>query len=153
MKTNAGSDGPGRILGIDLGARRIGVAVTDPTRTIASPLTTLTRRLGKRPPWKELERLVHENEVVGVVVGLPLALDGTETPWTTEVREFAERLKARTQLPVYLVDERMTSIEAEGAIRGLGLRKSRRENKALIDATAAAIILRSFLDRPDQDPE
>src|SRR5690606_2724307 len=124
------SAAPGRILGIDLGARRIGVAITDPTRTIASPLTTLTRRTGKRPPWKDLERLVHENEVVGIVVGLPLALAGTETEWTTEVRDFAERLAERTRLPVHLMDERMTSIEAEGAIRSLGLRKSRREDKA-----------------------
>lgn len=144
---------PGRLLGVDLGERRIGIALTDPTRTIASPLTTLTRRTGKRPPWQELERLVRENEVVGIVVGLPLALNGTETDWTAEVRDFAARLGERAGLPVYLVDERMTSIEAEGAIRGMGLRKSRRENKGLVDATAAAIILRSFLDRPDQDSE
>lgn len=144
---------PGRLLGVDLGERRIGIALTDPTRTIASPLTTLTRRTGKRPPWQELERLARENEVVGIVVGLPLALNGTETDWTAEVRDFAARLGERTRLPVFLVDERMTSIEAEGAIRGMGLRKSRRENKALVDATAAAIILRSFLDRPDQDSE
>ena len=96
---------------------------------------------------------MHENEVVGIVVGLPLALAGTETEWTTEVRDFAERLAARTRLPVHLMDERMTSIEAEGAIRGLGLRKSRREDKARIDATAAAIILRNYLDWLDQDPE
>ena len=144
---------PGRLLGIDLGARRIGIAITDPTRTIASPLTTLARRTGKRPPWQDLERLVHEKEVVEIVVGLPLALEGTETAWTEEVRDFATRLGERTGLPVHLIDERMTSIEAEGSIRGLGLRKSRREDKALIDSTAAAIILRNYLDRLDPKHE
>ena len=148
-----GDAAAGRLLGIDLGTRRIGIAITDPTRTIASPLTTLTRRIGKRPPWADLERLVHENDVVGLVVGLPLALQGTETPWTAEVREFATRLGERTALPVHLVDERMTSVEAEASIRGMGLRKSRREDKALIDATAAAIILRNYLDKQDQETE
>ena len=141
----------GRLLGVDLGARRIGIALTDPTRMIASPLTTLTRRIGKRPPWAELERLVHEHEVTGIVVGLPLALAGNETEWTAEVREFGSMLGERTGLPIYFADERMTSIEAEDAIRSLGLRKSKREEKSRIDATAAALILRNYLQRVHED--
>ena len=142
---------PGRLMGIDLGARRIGVALTDPTRTIASPLTTLTRRIGKRPPWQDLERLVHEHEVTGFVVGLPLALAGEETAWTLEVREFGEQLARRSELPVHFTDERMTSIEAEGTIRVLGLPKSKREEKSRIDSTAAALILRNYLQHLHED--
>lgn len=141
----------GRMMGVDLGARRIGIALTDPTRTIASPLTTLQRRTGKRPPWTELERLVHEHEVTGFVVGLPLALAGDETDWTREVREFGRQLGERTGLPVHFADERMTSIEAEEAIRSMGLSKSKREEKSRIDATAAALILRNYLQRVHED--
>lgn len=138
-------------MGVDLGARRIGIALTDPTRTIASPLTTLNRRIGKRPPWVELERLVHEHEVTGFVVGLPLALAGDETAWTLEVRDFGRQLGERTSLPVYFADERMTSVEAEEAIRSMGLSKSKREEKSRIDATAAALILRNYLQRVHDD--
>jgi len=145
------AESAGRLMGVDLGARRIGIALTDSTRTIASPLTTLTRRVGKRPPWPELERLVHEHDVTGFVVGLPLALAGGETAWTREVRDFGEQLARRTSLPVHFSDERMTSVEAEEAIRSMGLSKSKREEKSRIDATAAALILRNYLQRVHDD--
>lgn len=132
-------------MGVDYGARRIGVALSDPTRTIASPLTTLVRRVGKRPPWGELERLVQDHEVAELVVGLPLDLAGGETEWTGEVREFAAHLERRTNRPVSLFDERLTSVEAERVVRGSGLRRSQREEKARVDAAAAAIILRNYL--------
>ncbi|HUE96860.1 MAG TPA: Holliday junction resolvase RuvX [Longimicrobiaceae bacterium] len=135
-----------RVLGIDYGERRIGLALSDPTGTIASPLVTLTRRPGKRPPWSELERLVRESEVEEVVVGLPLALSGEEGPWAAEVREFAEKVATRTGLPVRLLDERMTSVRAERLVRTSGLPKGKREEKARVDATAAAIILQNHLD-------
>ena len=136
-----------RVLGVDYGARRIGLAVSDPTRTIASPLTTLTRRIGKRPPWIELLRVVREQEIEEVVVGLPLNLAGDDNPWTAEVRSFAAKVAERTQLPVLLVDERLTSVQAERVVRGSGLRKSQREEKERVDETAAAIILQMYLDR------
>lgn len=138
-----------RILALDYGERRIGVALSDPTRTIASPLTTLTRRAGKRPPWAEIVRLVEENEVDEIVVGLPLDLSGAETPWTAEVRAFGDQLAKRTGRRVRWEDERFSSVEAERTVRGMGLRKSRREEKGRVDATAAALILRGFLDRPE----
>ncbi|HEX2190497.1 MAG TPA: Holliday junction resolvase RuvX [Longimicrobiaceae bacterium] len=135
-----------RILALDYGRRRIGVAVSDPTRTIAAPLATLTRRAGKRPPWAEIGRLVAEQEAGELVVGLPLELGGEEGEWAAEVRAFGAELARRTGLPVHWVDERLSSVEAERAVRSMGLKRSRREDKARIDATAAALILRGFLD-------
>jgi putative holliday junction resolvase len=134
-----------RTLGIDYGRRRIGLALSDPTRTIASPLTTLTRRGGKRPPWPELKRLIQEHEIEDVVLGLPLGLDGEENPWTAEVRDFAFELTRRTGLPVRLVDERMSSVIAERAVRGIGLKRSQREEKHRVDSAAAAVLLRHYL--------
>jgi putative holliday junction resolvase len=139
----------GRILAVDFGKRRIGIALSDPTRTIASPLTTLTRREGKRPPWPELQRLIQEHEVHEVVIGLPLDLGGEEGEWAREVRAFGDDLVRRTGLPVHWVDERMSSVLAERAVRGMGLRRSQREEKERVDAAAAAILLQQFLARTD----
>jgi putative Holliday junction resolvase len=136
-----------RILALDYGARRIGIAVSDPTRTIASPLATLTRRTGKRPPWPEIGRLIQEQEATELVVGLPLTLQGDASEWTEEVREFGAHLERRFGLPVHWVDERLTSVLAERAVRGMGLKRSEREEKGRVDAAAAALILRAFLDR------
>ena len=137
----------GRTIALDYGERRIGVALSDPTRTIASPLVTLQRRAGKRPPWPEIARLIEENEVDEAVVGLPLDLAGDESDWTAEVRRFGDDLARRTGLPVHWIDERMTSVMAERSVRGMGLRKSQREEKERIDAAAAALILEGWLAR------
>jgi putative holliday junction resolvase len=137
----------GRLLSLDYGAKRIGVALSDPTATIASPLDTLTRREGKRPPWPEIRRLVEENEVEGFVVGLPLDLAGEEGAWAAEVREFGAELSRRFGLPVDWVDERMTSVMAERSVRSMGLKRSAREEKGRIDGAAAALILQAHLNR------
>lgn len=139
-------------MALDYGARRIGIAVSDPTRTIASPLTTLVRRAGKRPPWAEITRLVGEHEVAELVVGLPLDLRGNEGEWAAEVRAFGDQLARRTGLPVHWMDERFTSIQAEETVRGMGLKRSQREDKARIDSTAAALILRAYLDAHPSRP-
>lgn len=136
-----------RVLGLDYGLRRIGVALTDPTRTIASPLTTLSRRAGKRPPWPEIQRIIQESEVTEIVIGLPLTLEGAEGEWAAEVRAFGAEVERRFSLPVHWVDERLTSVQAEQAVRGIGLKRSDREQKERIDAAAAALLLRAFLDR------
>lgn len=137
--------GLNRLAALDYGARRIGVALSDPTGTIAYPLTTLSRRIGKRPPWPELMRLLQEYEVTEVVIGLPLDLSGAEGEWAAEVREFGAEVARRTSLPVHWIDERLTSVRAERTVRGMGLKKSDREQKGLVDATAAALILEAFL--------
>lgn len=136
-----------RLAALDYGMRRIGVALSDPTGTIAYPLTTLSRRAGKRPPWPELKALLREHEVHGVVIGLPLDLAGEEGEWAAEVRDFGAQVERRTSLPVYWVDERLTSVLAERTVRGMGLKRSDREEKGRVDATAAALILEAFLAR------
>ena len=136
-----------RLAALDYGTRRIGIALSDPTGTIAYPLTTVSRRAGKRPPWPEITRILAEQEVSAVVVGLPLDLAGEEGAWATEVRDFADQLHRRTSLPVYWVDERLTSVRAERAVRGMGLGKRDREDRGRVDATAAALILEAYLSR------
>lgn len=135
-----------RTLGIDFGERRVGVAVSDPTGVIAQPLPTLQRRAGKRMPLHALTELAEEYEAQAFVVGLPLAPSGDDTDWTRKVRETADKLHERSGLPVHLVDERFTSARAERAIRSMGLPKHKREQKGLIDAASAVLILQSWLD-------
>jgi putative Holliday junction resolvase len=135
------------VLGIDYGERRIGLAVTDPTRTIASPLDTLQRRAGKRPPLSRLAEIARDLEVEALVVGLPLDLQGNETMWCREVRAFGDALASRLDLPVTYVDERLTSVRAARAVRSVGLGKKERERKERVDAGAAALILQAWLDR------
>lgn len=138
----------GRVLGIDFGERRVGLAVSDPSETIATPLPTLNRRKGKRPPVAPLVRLAQEHQVTAIVVGLPLTLDGEESGWTREVRAFAEALAQRSGLPVHFVDERLTSVRAERTVRtGMGLRRREREQKGRVDQAAAVLILQAWLDR------
>lgn len=136
-----------RVLGIDFGERRIGLALSDPTGTLASPLPTLKRRAGKRPPLAALERLVEEHDVEAIVLGLPLNLEGGDSEWTRTVRDVGRKLSERTGLPVHLVDERFTSVRAERAVRGVGLPKGKREQKERVDAAAAILILQGWLDR------
>ena len=132
-------------MAFDYGERRIGVAVSDPMRMIAQPLTTLQRRAGKRPPWPEITRLVADQEADELVVGLPLDLKGNEGDWAAEVRGFGADLARRTGLEVRWMDERMSSVRAERSIRGMGLKRAEREDKGRIDATAAAMILEGYL--------
>ena len=136
-----------RVLGVDFGERRIGLALSDPTGTLASPLPTLKRRAGKRPPLAAIMEIIQENGVEGLVFGLPLNLEGEETDWTRTVRQVGEKLSARSGLPLHFVDERMTSVRAERAVRSLGLPKHKREEKGRVDAAAAVLILQAWLDR------
>lgn len=137
-----------RALGIDYGLKRIGLAVSDPTGTIATPLETLQRRAGKRPPLARLEQLGRELSVEQLVVGLPLGLDGKETEWCAEVRSVGEQLAVRLSVPVSFVDERMTSVRAQRAVRSVGLPRQERERKERVDAAAAQLILQAWLDQP-----
>jgi putative holliday junction resolvase len=135
-----------RVLGIDYGERRIGLALSDPLGLIAHPLPTLQRRKGKRPPVAPLDRLAREHEAEALVVGLPLTPAGEENDWTREVRAFGDALAARTGVPVHYLDERMTSARAERTVRSMGLPKHRREQKERVDAAAAVLILQAYLD-------
>ena len=137
----------GRVLGIDYGERRVGLALSDPTATIAQPLVVLTRRAGKRPPVQAVADIAAEHDVEHIVIGLPLTLAGDESEWTAEVRAFGDKLAQRTGRGVTFADERMTSVVAERAVRSLGLRRSEREQKERVDAAAAVLILQAFLNR------
>lgn len=125
------------------------MAVSDPTGTLATPLETIARRAGKRPPIKRMAAVAAAHEVGQIVVGLPVALDGTENEWCAEVREMGRNLSERLEVPVAFVDERLTSVRAERAVRSAGLSKTNREQKWRIDAAAAQLILQAWLDNPD----
>lgn len=137
---------PRRVLAIDYGTRRVGIAVSDPTGTLATPVTTLSRRIGKRPPIARIMELASDHAAEAFVVGLPLDGDGSETEWSTEVRAFGRKLGMRSGMPVHFADERYSSVEAEARIRSIGLRRKAKEDKARIDAGAAAIFLQDWLD-------
>lgn len=134
-------------MGVDYGQRRIGLAVSDPTGTLATPVDTLVRRKGKRPPLRRMEEIARARDVDMLVVGLPLDLQGNENDWCAEVRKVGDALAARLDIQVEYVDERFSSVQAEKAIRSIGLRKRAREEKARVDAAAAAVILQRWLDR------
>ncbi len=139
----------GRVLAIDVGARRVGLAISDASRTLARPLEAIAvagdadavDRVARR-----IEELDGQDEgIATIVVGLPTALDGTPTPQTTRVQAFIALLKTRTSLRIATEDERLTSIEAESR---LALREPDwRKRKKLLDAASAAVFLQDFLDR------
>lgn len=133
-------------MAIDYGDRRIGLAVSDPTGTIASPAGVIVRRAGKRPPIAEIIRRAEALEVRGFVVGLPLDERGEETPRSAEARRVAEQLQLRTGLPTRLVDERYTTAAALRAVRELG--GSTRGRKGDVDALAATVLLQHALSLP-----
>ena len=135
---------PGRYLALDVGEKRIGVALSDETATLASPLTTLARG-GVRKDTAAVADLAQRHEVAAVVVGLPLNMDGTPGRQAEKVLAFAEALRRRLQVPVLPRDERLTTVEAEERLREAGF--GWRERKRLIDQTAAVVILQEFLDQ------
>jgi putative Holliday junction resolvase len=134
----------GRLLALDWGEVRIGVAVSDETQLIASPRATLTRRAGKRFPMPSFLALVEQERPVGLIVGLPLTAEGSEEAAAGSAREMGTLASARTQLPIEFVDERFSTARALGAIREM--EGSIRGRKADVDALAAAVMLQQFLD-------
>jgi putative Holliday junction resolvase len=133
----------GRLLAVDYGERRIGLAVSDPTGTIASPAGHILRRPGKRPPIAEIVRRAEELGARGFVVGLPLDEAGEDTPRAAEVRRVAAELEKRTGLPVQLLDERFTTAAALRAVREVG--GSAKGRKGDVDALAATVLLQHAL--------
>jgi putative Holliday junction resolvase len=134
----------GRLLAIDWGEVRLGLALSDETQFLASPLETLVRRPGKRFPMARLLELVETHRPVGVVVGLPLTGEGTEGPSAAAARELAGSVVHHTGLPLELWDERMSTARALAAIREQG--GSIRWRKEDVDALAAAVLLQHYLD-------
>lgn len=137
------SKGKGRLLGIDYGSVRVGLAITDPDRILASPLATYQRSM----PAADAEyfaAVAREAQAVGLVLGLPIHSDGRESDKSREARRFGEWLGAATGLPVVFWDERFSTVRAEEAL--LAGRLSPRDRKARRDRVAAQMILQAYLD-------
>ncbi len=132
-----------RLLAIDWGDKRIGLAISDELGMLASPAGTIVRRAGKRPPIAEIIRRAELLNATGFVFGLPLDSTGDETDRTREIRDVANKLSARQSLPVRLVDERFTTSAALRSIKAQG--GSTRGRKDDVDALAAAILLEGVL--------
>ena len=128
-------------LGIDVGRARVGVARSDPHGMLATPVETLTRR---DAPVASIRRLVDENEAIEVIVGLPLSLSGAETPSTDDSRAVARELAEVLDVPVRLVDERLTTVSAARGLREAG--RTAKNSRSVVDQAAAVILLQHALD-------
>lgn len=135
----------GRVLALDWGATRIGLAISDETQLIASPLGTLTRRAGKRLPLGQFLDVIERERPVGVVVGLPLDDEGLEGESAQAARAMGEQFATRASLPVNWVDESFSTTETLERLTDRGIAPRRRRES--IDAMAAAILLERWLDR------
>ena len=133
-----------RLIGIDLGTKTIGLALSDVTRTIASPLETI-RRVKFTPDVAQLLALASAHRVAGLVLGLPVNMDGSEGPRAQATRAFARNLNKLTALPILLWDERLSTSAAERTL--IEADTSRKRRAEVIDKMAAAIILQGALDR------
>jgi putative Holliday junction resolvase len=134
----------GRWLGIDVGAVRVGVALSDPGGLLATPLVTLARDAASGADLRAIAALVEEHGVAGVVVGLPRSLSGAEGAAAAAAREYAAALAGTVDVPVELADERLTTVMATRQLRESG-RKGRRQ-RSVIDQAAAVAILQGWLD-------
>ncbi len=138
----------GRVMAVDLGSKTIGLALSDPKRIISQSLCTLKRK-GLQEDVERVARLAEEHGAAEVVVGLPLHLSGKESEGSARARGFARGLEAELGLPVHLLDESLTTREAEAVMLKADL--SRRKRKRAKDGLAAALILRRFLDQEAEE--
>jgi putative Holliday junction resolvase len=131
-------------MGLDVGEKRIGVALSDPLGIIASALTVVERKT-EEAALKQIIELVRENEVERIVVGLPRSLDGSLGKQAQSVQYFIESLKGCTQLPIVTWDERLSTVAAERALLEMGMKRYKRKKRR--DSLAASFILQNYLDR------
>lgn len=136
--------GEGRLLGLDVGTKTIGIAVSDVNRTVATALGTI-RRTKFREDVGKIAEICAANQAVGFIVGLPLNMDGSEGPRAQSARAFVRNLRKHTNLPIVLWDERLSTAAAERAL--LAADASRKRRAEVIDKLAAAFILQGALDR------
>ncbi len=155
--------GRGSILSIDYGRERMGLAIADVNAKMAQPLATI-ERINRNEDMRRLRELVREHGVKQIVVGLPLKLDGTRGEMAEEAERFARRVRKQIGVPVEMVDERLTSWEAERLLEetqgrflhaeksGGGRKRKKAAERATVDAVAAAVILKEYLERQGQPP-
>ena len=134
----------GRLLAIDWGTKRIGLAISDPSQTVATPLGTLTRRAGRRFPMGRLKPYLETHQPVGVLLGLPLDASGTEGAAAQAARDTGALIATKTGLPVAYWDERMTTARAQRALRETGGAGS--DARQAADPLAATLLLQAYLD-------
>ena len=135
-----------RVLALDVGEKRVGIAISDPTGTLARPLMTM-QRASREADLAALSTLVSEHDVATVVIGQPLSLDGTEGPQARRVARFAQALAVCLDVPVLAWDERFSTLVATEILRrNRGAAAHDRRGKTEVDAVAAAVILQSYLD-------
>lgn len=132
-----------RVIGVDLGTRRVGLAVSDPTGTIAMPAAVL-ENTGKKKVLETLAEAAKAYEAGAVVIGHPINMDGSIGPKAREAEEYAEALRQETGLEVVLWDERLSSVQAMAGLEKANVKKGKR--KKLVDRVAAQIVLQSYLD-------
>ena len=133
----------GRVLGIDYGDSRVGLALSDPTKIIASPYQTLSNK-GIPDLIQELENIIIEKDIECFVIGLPIGLDGIDTQQTKKVRDFVIAIEAIVNIPIHFQDERLSSKSATRSLIEQNIKTG--HNKNLIDQMAAAIFLQQYLD-------
>jgi putative Holliday junction resolvase len=135
--------GTGRVLGLDLGDARIGVAISDPERRLAVPVGTI--HVGQPPgELQAVAALVAEHDATLLVIGLPRSMSGDEGPRAALAREFGAALEAAVRVPIEFQDERLSTVEAERALREAGV--TGRERRRVVDRSAATVILQAWLD-------
>jgi len=135
-----------RTLALDFGERRIGVAITDATGSLAQPLETIDRkRSGKDADFERIDQIVKKYSVTRIVIGLPLHMNGHEGPEARNARAFGSRIEKQTGIEPEFLDERWTSIEAEQVLRNTGGKS--RKDRGRVDRVAATILLQAFLER------
>ena len=136
-----------KLLGLDHGDKRFGIALSDAGKVIATPRLVVE---GEDALWQTLESLMSEEDIEAVVIGLPLNMDGSEGPRARKVIEFSRVLEEKTGLPVHFQDERLSSFEAESALSEAGVHGSRRKSR--VDMVAAQIILQGYLNQINEEP-
>ena len=133
-----------RVMGLDVGTKRIGVAVSDPLGITAQALTTIVKENSEKT-YKALEDIIREKEITKIVVGLPINMDGSEGPKAKEARLFADSLKEKFNIIVNMQDERLSTLEVEK--RMIEADASRAKRKRKVDKLAAQLILQGYLDQ------
>jgi putative holliday junction resolvase len=144
VDSSTGREPVGRILALDVGSRTIGMAVTDPLGITAQGLDTIRRR-NKRYDFEQLAKVVADYKVYEIVIGLPLRMSGEEGIQAEKMREFAAAIEKKFKLPVHLIDERLTSVEANRVLRESEM--SIQKRAGAVDRLAAVLILQNFLER------
>ena len=137
-----------RIMALDVGDRRIGVALSDPTGLLATPLTAVDRLDARPSEFDEIISLAQENDVEAIIVGMPVTLAGRLGYQARQVRDFISELSDRTSLPIETVDERYSTVQAQRMLNESERRPSgdRNQDRGHLDASAAAVFLQSYLD-------